>query len=140
MTPTAPERHLIKKYANRKLYDTRKSRYITLDEIAHLVRAGDDIKVIDRGNGSDLTQVTLSQIVLSEDWSHRVQNAALPVDERSVAIECQDFFGREIQRAAHSPVSFGRWHLCAPSVDVGKNVGEDVQAIVELLVGGHQRS
>ena len=53
-----PERHLIKKYANRKLYDTRTSRYITLDEIAQLVRAGDEIKVIDRGNGSDLTQVT----------------------------------------------------------------------------------
>src|SRR2546430_9869397 len=64
---TAPERHLIKKYANRKLYDTRASRYITLDEIAQLVRDGDEIKVVDRDNGSDLTQVTLSQIVLSEE-------------------------------------------------------------------------
>ncbi len=64
---TAPERHLIKKYANRKLYDTRASRYITLDEIAQLVRDGSEIKVVDRDNGSDLTQVTLSQIVLSEE-------------------------------------------------------------------------
>jgi polyhydroxyalkanoate synthesis repressor PhaR len=67
LTATAPERHLIKKYANRKLYDTRTSRYITLDEIAQLVRAGHDIKVVDRSSGSDLTQVTLSQIVLSEE-------------------------------------------------------------------------
>jgi polyhydroxyalkanoate synthesis repressor PhaR len=64
---TAPQRHLIKKYANRKLYDTRTSRYITLDGIAQLVRDGHDIKVVDRDNGNDLTQVTLSQIVLEEE-------------------------------------------------------------------------
>jgi polyhydroxyalkanoate synthesis repressor PhaR len=67
MTPTGPERHLIKKYANRKLYDTRTSRYVTLDAIAQLVRDGHEIKVVDRDNGSDLTQLTLSQIVLSEE-------------------------------------------------------------------------
>ena len=65
--PTTPERHLIKKYANRKLYDTRTSHYITLDEIAQLVRDGHEIKVVDRDNGNDLTQLTLSQIVLSEE-------------------------------------------------------------------------
>lgn len=64
---TAPERHLIKKYANRKLYDTRTSRYITLEGIAQLVRDGHEIKVVDRDNGSDLTQLTLSQIVLEEE-------------------------------------------------------------------------
>jgi len=64
---TAPERHLIKKYANRKLYDTRTSRYITLDGIAQLVREGHEIRVVDRDNGNDLTHVTLSQVVLSEE-------------------------------------------------------------------------
>ncbi len=64
---SAPEKHLIKKYANRKLYDTRTSRYVTLDEIAQLVRDGHDIKVVDRDNGGDLTKITLSQIVLSEE-------------------------------------------------------------------------
>jgi hypothetical protein len=62
-----PERHLIKKYANRKLYDTRTSRYVTLDEIAQLVRSGHDITVVDRDSGHDLTQVILSQIVLTEE-------------------------------------------------------------------------
>jgi polyhydroxyalkanoate synthesis repressor PhaR len=65
--PTGPERHLIKKYANRKLYDTRTSSYITLEGIAGLVRDGHEIKVVDRETGQDLTQVTLSQIVLSEE-------------------------------------------------------------------------
>jgi mRNA-degrading endonuclease toxin of MazEF toxin-antitoxin module len=64
---TGPDRHLIKKYANRKLYDTRTSRYITLDGIAGLVREGHEIKVVDRDTGHDLTQVTLSQIVLTEE-------------------------------------------------------------------------
>jgi polyhydroxyalkanoate synthesis repressor PhaR len=64
---TTPDRHLIKKYANRKLYDTRTSRYITLEGIADLVRDGHEIKVVDRDTGHDLTQVTLSQIVLSQE-------------------------------------------------------------------------
>ena len=63
----SPERHLIKKYANRKLYDTRTSRYITLEGIAQLVRDGREIKVVDRDDGRDLTQVTLSQVVLEEE-------------------------------------------------------------------------
>lgn len=63
----SPERHLIKKYANRKLYDTRTSRYITLEGIAQLVRDGHEITVVDRDDGRDLTQVTLSQVVLEEE-------------------------------------------------------------------------
>jgi polyhydroxyalkanoate synthesis repressor PhaR len=61
------QRHLIKKYANRKLYDTQMSRYITLEGIADLVRDGHEINVVDRDTGQDLTQVILSQIVLSAE-------------------------------------------------------------------------
>ena len=66
MTVSA-QRHLIKKYANRKLYDTQTSRYITLEGIAELVRDGHEIHVVDRDTGQDLTQVTLSQLVLSAE-------------------------------------------------------------------------
>jgi polyhydroxyalkanoate synthesis repressor PhaR len=65
--PGTREPHLIKKYANRKLYDTRTSHYVTLDEIAQLVRDGHDIRVVDRDTGNDITQVILSQIVLTEE-------------------------------------------------------------------------
>jgi polyhydroxyalkanoate synthesis repressor PhaR len=61
------ERHLIKKYANRKLYDTRTSRYITLEGIARLISDGVEVEVVDRESGRDLTPVILSQIVLSEE-------------------------------------------------------------------------
>jgi hypothetical protein len=65
-TMAAPK-HLIKKYANRKLYDTETSRYITLDGISRLVRDGHDIQVVDRDSGRDLTPLILSQIVVSEE-------------------------------------------------------------------------
>ena len=58
---------LIKRYGNRKLYDTRDSRYITLEEIARLVRRGNDVKVIDNENGDDLTTITFAQIILEEE-------------------------------------------------------------------------
>jgi polyhydroxyalkanoate synthesis repressor PhaR len=83
----SPERHIIKKYANRKLYDTRTSSYITLEGIAGLVRDGHEIKVVDRESGLDLTQVTLSQIVLSEEKrgpSRMVDGSAL--QERGQAL------------------------------------------------------
>src|SRR5205807_1319942 len=60
-------RHLIKKYANRKLYDTRTSRYITLEGISELLRQGAEIQVVDRESGRDITAVTLSQIVTTEE-------------------------------------------------------------------------
>lgn len=62
-----PRKHLIKKYANRKLYDTETSRYITLEGISELVREGHDIEVVDRESGRDLTSLILSQIVTSEE-------------------------------------------------------------------------
>jgi len=66
MSQTTPQR-LIKRYGNRKLYDTSESRYITLDEIARLVRSGSDVKVIDNENGDDLTAITFAQIILEEE-------------------------------------------------------------------------
>jgi polyhydroxyalkanoate synthesis repressor PhaR len=58
---------IIKRYGNRKLYDTRESRYITLDEIAGYVRDGEDVTVIENETGGDLTAVALAQIILEEE-------------------------------------------------------------------------
>ena len=61
------EPRLIKRYANRKLYDTRDSRYVTLQQIADLVRVGEDVKIIDNKSKEDLTNVTLAQIIYEEE-------------------------------------------------------------------------
>lgn len=55
---------LIKKYGNRRLYDTSDSRYVTLDELAQKIRSGADLRIVDAQTGEDLTQATLTQIVL----------------------------------------------------------------------------
>lgn len=57
----------VKRYANRKLYDTADKRYVTLDQIATLIREGEEIKVIDNESGEDLTSVTLSQILVEQE-------------------------------------------------------------------------
>lgn len=55
---------IIKKYSNRRLYDTGLSRYITLDELAAKIREGDEVRVVDAKSGDDLTQMTLTQLIL----------------------------------------------------------------------------
>ncbi len=54
---------LIKKYSNRRLYDTEKKCYITLEELAQLIRDGQEIKVLDNDTQKDITQETLGQII-----------------------------------------------------------------------------
>jgi polyhydroxyalkanoate synthesis repressor PhaR len=59
---------LVKKYGNRRLYDTEESRYITLEELAGKLRSGRDVRVVDAKNGQDLTQVTLTQIIIESRY------------------------------------------------------------------------
>ena len=58
---------LVKRYGNRKLYDTSESRYVTLDEIARWVKAGEDVRILENDTGDDLTAVTFAQIILEEE-------------------------------------------------------------------------
>lgn len=62
---------LIKRYANRKLYNTATSRYITLKGIAELIEVGDEVRVIDNETGEDITSVTLSQILVDTERTNR---------------------------------------------------------------------
>jgi polyhydroxyalkanoate synthesis repressor PhaR len=61
------EPKVIKRYTNRKLYDTVESRYVTLDEIAAMVKQGVEVKIVDNRTKEDLTSVTLAQIVFEEE-------------------------------------------------------------------------
>jgi len=55
---------LVKKYGNRRLYDTDESKYITLEELAESVRRGKEVRVVDAKTGEDLTNGTLAQIII----------------------------------------------------------------------------
>jgi len=58
---------IIKRYQNRKLYDTQNSTYVTLDDIGCMIRGGEDVRVIDNKSKEDLTSVTLTQIIFEEE-------------------------------------------------------------------------
>lgn len=63
-------RRMIKRYSNRKLYDTKDSRYVTLLQIAGMVRDGEEVQIIDNNTKDDLTEVTLAQIIYEEQKAH----------------------------------------------------------------------
>jgi polyhydroxyalkanoate synthesis repressor PhaR len=68
-TPTpeaASAKRVIKRYSNRKLYDTKDSRYVTLLQIAEMVRESEEVQIIDNTTKEDLTEVTLAQIIYEE--------------------------------------------------------------------------
>jgi polyhydroxyalkanoate synthesis repressor PhaR len=67
---------IIKRYQNRKLYDTEASAYVTLDDIAQMIKAGIDVKVIDNKSKKDLTSLTLTQIIFEEE---KKQKSILPL-------------------------------------------------------------
>jgi polyhydroxyalkanoate synthesis repressor PhaR len=68
---------IIKKYANRRMYDTTNSRYVNLQQIAVMIKDGFIITVVDIGSGEDLTKVVLTQIILEEE---KGQHNILPVE------------------------------------------------------------
>ncbi len=66
-TAEKKEPKVIKRYTNRKLYDTVESRYVTLDEIAQMIKGGAEVKIVDNRSKEDLTSVTLAQIIFEEE-------------------------------------------------------------------------
>ena len=90
--------YVIKRYSNRKLYDTQESRYVTLEDLEEMIREGKEISVVDAATGEDLTSVTLAQIILENERSGR---AALPTAFLHQLIKhgetWQDFFHKSLQ-------------------------------------------
>ncbi|MBK9262728.1 MAG: polyhydroxyalkanoate synthesis regulator DNA-binding domain-containing protein [Polyangiaceae bacterium] len=73
---TATPRRVIKRYSNRKLYDTKDSRYVTLQQIGEMVRAGEEVQIIDNATKEDKTEVTLA-LIISEDLKSQPRSVPL---------------------------------------------------------------
>lgn len=71
-----PTPRVVKRYSNRKLYDTVESRYVTLPQIAELLRKGEEVQIIDNNTKEDLTRMTVAQILYEEE---RKQSRTLPL-------------------------------------------------------------
>lgn len=68
---------MIKKYENRRLYDTTNSRYVNLEEVAQLLQQGNDVQVIDVATGDDITRLILTQIIVEDA---KTQDSSFPLD------------------------------------------------------------
>jgi polyhydroxyalkanoate synthesis repressor PhaR len=94
-----PDTRIIKRYANRKLYDTEHSRYVTLDQISEMIRNGDDVKIVDNKTKEDLTTVTLAQIIFEEE---KKQRSFLPLGAMRNIIQSGGEFFSDVQRRVQS--------------------------------------
>ena len=102
-----PETRIIKRYANRKLYDTEHSRYVTLDQISEMIRHGDDVKIVDNKTKEDLTTVTLAQIIFEEE---KKQRSFLPLGAMRNIIQSGGEWFAEAQRRVQSILPGKRGH------------------------------
>jgi polyhydroxyalkanoate synthesis repressor PhaR len=113
------EKVLFKKYANRRLYDTEKSTYVTLNQVADIIREGRQVEVIDAKTKEDVTAFILTQIVLEES---RKKNVLLPVPLLHLIIQygenvLEEFFEKYLQQTIHNYLNykktvdeqFGKW-------------------------------
>ncbi len=98
------EARIIKRYANRKLYDTQHSRYVTLEQISDMIRAGDDVKIIDNKSKEDLTSVTLAQIIFEEEK----KRSFMPLNAMRNIIQSGGDWIAEAQRRVSSVLPFKR--------------------------------
>ncbi len=110
---------IIKRYPNRKLYDTDAKQYITLDGISDLIRDGQEVQVMDHATGEDLTAVILTQIIFEQE---KKQAGFLP---RSVL--------RGLVQAGGDTVSSLRRTLASP-LDMLGHVDEEIRRRVHELV------
>lgn len=110
---------VIKRYPNRKLYDTEAKQYITLEGIADLIRQGKEISVVDHANGEDLTAVTLTQIIFEQEKKRR---GFLP----------QAVLTGLIQAGGDTMSTLRR--TLASSLDLAHQIDEEIEQRIQALV------
>ncbi len=100
--PTAGPK-IIKRYANRKLYDTVESRYVTLEEIGEMIKQGVEVQILDNRSKGDLTTVTLAQIIFEEEKKRgRMPLGVLREIIRTGGETVTEFIQKEVQPRVNS--------------------------------------
>lgn len=110
---------VIKRYPNRKLYDTDAKRYITLEGVAELIRKGEEVQVVDNVTGEDLTALTLSQIIFEQE---KRQSGFLPRSVLSSLIQAGGDRIGALQRTLAASIGF--WH----------QIDEEIRRRIQSLV------
>ncbi len=121
---------VLKKYSNRRLYDTRNSRYVTLDDVANMVRDGEQVQIVDATSGEDVTAFILTQILME---AAKQKNILLPAPVLHLIIRygdnaLNDFFEKYFQKTIQNYIEakkafeqqFGQW------LDMGLNMSRQL--------------
>lgn len=131
---------VIKRYANRKLYDTARSRYVTLEDLGELIKDGEDIRIIDNTTKEDLTAVTMAQILVEEEKRQK-RSRPLP-NLRDLIQQSGELLQKRIGEPVHnirSSVEETRDHI-RTWIEQNTRAIEDVQRRLDerirLFVGG----
>lgn len=111
---------VIKRYSNRKLYDTVESHYITLEKIADLISSGEDVKVIDNDTGDDLSKQTLAQVILLME---KKDKNFMPIS----------FMKELLQKGSESMIGYIRKSVYAGKETVAQ-LHEDVEGFIKRLI------
>ena len=141
-----PDPLVFKKYSNRRLYDTRNSRYVTLEDVSTMIRSGEQVQIQDASSGEDVTAFILTQIVLE---AAKRRNSLLPVSVLHLIIRYGDnalgeFFEKYFQKTIHNYIEtkkafdqqFGQW------LDMGMELprrmpemmsGAPIEAMMEMF-------
>lgn len=103
-----PDKITLKKYSNRRLYDTVKSAYVTLNDVSDMIKRGQWVEVTDVKTGEDVTAFTLTQIIMEEA---KRNNALLPVPLLHLIIRygetlLVDFFGKHLEKMVKSYLTY----------------------------------
>jgi polyhydroxyalkanoate synthesis repressor PhaR len=110
---------VIKRYPNRKLYDTEAKRYITLDGIAELIRDGAEVQVVDHTTDEDLTAVTLTQIIFEQE---KRNSGFLPKSVLTGLVRAGGDTLNTLRRSLNSPL------------ELLKHVDEEIEKRLQTLV------
>jgi polyhydroxyalkanoate synthesis repressor PhaR len=133
---------VIKRYPNRKLYDTEEKQYITLDGIAALIRDGQDVTVIDHATSEDLTALTLSQVVFEQQKKH---SGYLPYSVLTGLIQAGGETLGTLRRSLSSALGLARFvdeeidRRVQRLVNQGDLTQDEGQLLLEKLLAPEQR-
>ena len=126
---------IIKRYQNRKLYDTEDSCYVTLEDICDMIKQGEDVQVIDNATKEDLTSVTLAQIILEEE---RKTKGVLPLNIFKQIIQSS---GGVIKEFVHKSLESGKEFVdkqikpTVESVQSIPTVAQDIKSLKSKIEG-----
>jgi polyhydroxyalkanoate synthesis repressor PhaR len=112
---------LIKRYPNRKLYNTETKSYITLETIADLIRQGQEVQVVDHTSGEDLTALTFSQIIFEQE---KKQSGFVPKTVLTGLIQAGGDTLNNLRRTLASPL------------DLLRQVEEEIDRRIQALIKG----